>query len=125
MILIETLVVGLLVGQVQIVALLAQLAVGPEAASLAVGLGLWPIGLVIGLAVGLAGVMTIPWLVFAAAAVWETLRWQRRLPAPWRVMPMLEDCYRLGLLRTVGPVYQFRHAELQDHLAPPLPGPAP
>jgi hypothetical protein len=24
---------------------------------------------------------------------------------------------RLSLLRTVGPVYQFRHAELQDHLA--------
>lgn len=26
---------------------------------------------------------------------------------------------RLGLLRIVGPVYQFRHAALQDHLAPP------
>jgi hypothetical protein len=26
---------------------------------------------------------------------------------------------RLGLPRIVGPVYQFRHAALQDHLAPP------
>ncbi|MGY1712520.1 NACHT domain-containing protein [Geodermatophilus sp. SYSU D00758] len=45
----------------------------------------------------------------------------KRLPIPWRVMPMLEDCHQLGLLRTVGPTYQFRHAELQDHLAPPPP----
>ena len=35
-------------------------------------------------------------------------------------MSMLEDCHRLGLLRTVGTAYQFRHAELQDHLALPL-----
>jgi hypothetical protein len=34
-------------------------------------------------------------------------------------MKFLEDAYRLGLLRVVGPVYQFRHAALQDHLAPP------
>lgn len=25
--------------------------------------------------------------------------------------------HRLGLLRAVGPLYQFRHAELHDHLA--------
>ncbi|MEV4005326.1 NACHT domain-containing protein [Actinomadura sp. NPDC049753] len=36
---------------------------------------------------------------------------------PRRLMPFLDDCHRLGLLRAVGPVYQFRHAELQDHLA--------
>ncbi|MGW3820473.1 hypothetical protein [Streptomyces sp. NPDC005046] len=40
-------------------------------------------------------------------------------------MAFLDDAHRLGLLRTVGPVYQFRHAELQDHLAPPLLPPAP
>jgi hypothetical protein len=34
-------------------------------------------------------------------------------------MSLLEDAYRLGLLHTIGPAYQFRHAELQDHLAPP------
>jgi hypothetical protein len=30
-------------------------------------------------------------------------------------MDFLDDTYRLGLLRTVGPAYQFRHAEFQDH----------
>jgi hypothetical protein len=32
-------------------------------------------------------------------------------------MPFLDDAHRLGLLRAVGPAYQFRHAELHDHLA--------
>jgi hypothetical protein len=32
-------------------------------------------------------------------------------------MPFLDDAHRLGLLHAVGPVYQFRHAELHDHLA--------
>ncbi|MGW7421778.1 hypothetical protein ACWGJB_17200 [Streptomyces sp. NPDC054813] len=45
---------------------------------------------------------------------------------PWRLMPFLDDAHRLGLIRAVGPVYQFRHAEFQDHLAPPqLPPPEP
>ncbi|MDF5751252.1 hypothetical protein [Spongiactinospora sp. TRM90649] len=39
----------------------------------------------------------------------------RRLP--WRLMAFLDDAHRLGLLRAVGPVYQFRHAALHDHLA--------
>jgi hypothetical protein len=36
---------------------------------------------------------------------------------PLRLMRFLDDAHRLGLLRAVGPTYQFRHAELQDHLA--------
>ncbi|WP_146607792.1 hypothetical protein [Spongiactinospora gelatinilytica] len=36
---------------------------------------------------------------------------------PWRFMGFLDDAHRLGLLRAVGPVYQFRHAALHDHLA--------
>lgn len=39
---------------------------------------------------------------------------------PMRLMSFLDDAHRLGLLRTVGPIYQFRHAELQDHLAAPF-----
>lgn len=35
---------------------------------------------------------------------------------PLRLMDFLDDAHRLGLLRTVGPAYQFRHAEFQDHL---------
>ncbi|BEL05346.1 hypothetical protein Q0Z83_035370 [Actinoplanes sichuanensis] len=49
-----------------------------------------------------------------------------RLPAD--LMGFLDDAHRLGLLRTVGSVYQFRHAELQDHFAgrdQPLVIPAP
>ena len=34
-------------------------------------------------------------------------------------MEFVDDALRLGLLRTAGSVYQFRHAELQDHLATP------
>ncbi|MFC4118011.1 NACHT domain-containing protein [Nonomuraea zeae] len=36
---------------------------------------------------------------------------------PRRIMDFLDDAHRVGLLRTVGPVYQFRHAALHDHLA--------
>ncbi|MGI5327731.1 NACHT domain-containing protein [Actinomadura nitritigenes] len=40
---------------------------------------------------------------------------QRRLP--WRPMRFLQLAHRDGLLRQVGPIYQFRHAALQDLLA--------
>lgn len=36
---------------------------------------------------------------------------------PRDLMYFLDDCHRLGLLRAVGPLYQFRHAALQDRLA--------
>ena len=39
---------------------------------------------------------------------------------PLRLMRFLEDAYARNVLRTVGPVYQFRHASLQDRLAGPL-----
>ncbi|WP_326641303.1 hypothetical protein OIE67_16805 [Nonomuraea fuscirosea] len=44
-----------------------------------------------------------------------TLLTQRRLPR--KLIPFLDDMHRLGLLRSVGPLYQFRHAELHNHLA--------
>jgi hypothetical protein len=37
---------------------------------------------------------------------------------PFCLMRFLDHAHRLGLLRVVGAAYQFRHAELQDHLAP-------
>ena len=46
-----------------------------------------------------------------------TCRLSRAGRLPRRLMPFLDDAHRLGLLHAVGPVYQFRHAELQDHLA--------
>ncbi|GAB3418132.1 NACHT domain-containing protein [Flindersiella endophytica] len=42
-------------------------------------------------------------------------RVRRRLPL--RLTAFLADMHRLGLLRRVGPAYQFRHAKLQDRLA--------
>ena len=42
------------------------------------------------------------------------LAWNRRLPLA--LMPLLDDMHRLGLMRAIGPLYQFRHAEFQDHL---------
>jgi hypothetical protein len=38
-------------------------------------------------------------------------------PVPVRMVRFLEDARARQLLRTVGPVYQFRHATLQDRLA--------
>lgn len=50
-------------------------------------------------------------LVALYYAIWGQL--------PWRLLRFLDDAHRRGVLRQVGPVYQFRHADLQDHLAGP------
>ncbi len=42
-----------------------------------------------------------------------TLIHKRRRPQ----LALFEDALDRQVLRQVGPVYQFRHAELQDHLA--------
>ncbi|MGY4392133.1 NACHT domain-containing protein [Streptomyces sp. TE12347] len=36
---------------------------------------------------------------------------------PWRLGRFLDEAYELGILRASGTVWQFRHRELQDHLA--------
>jgi hypothetical protein len=81
------------------------------------GLVVWlisrqPIGLVIGLVIGLFFVSSAAWLNYLLTTCW--LAASGKLPL--RLMDFLDDAYRLGLLRTVGPAYQFRHAEFQDHL---------
>lgn len=78
------------------------------------------VGLVAGLAFGLSSDLALASTTFHLAV---GLRAAQRQP-PWRLMGFLGDAYRLGLLRVVGPVYQFRHADLQDYLAPPRPSPA-
>jgi hypothetical protein len=78
-----------------------------------------------GLAVGLAAAVALgPPLGFLLgrhrawpAYLIATSRLARAGLLPRRLMPFLDDCHRLGLLRAVGPIYQFRHADLQDHLA--------
>jgi hypothetical protein len=56
-----------------------------------------------------------PWVGYLAATAYLAARGR----SPLRLMTFLDDAHRLGLLRTIGPTYQFRHAELQDHLAAP------
>jgi hypothetical protein len=86
------------------------------AAGLTVGLAVGLVGgLAAGLAARLAGGLIIrsgAWLSYVLATHWLTASGK----LPLRLMDFLDDAYRLGLLRTVGPAYQFRHAEFQDHL---------
>ena len=66
--------------------------------------------LVTGLGVGIAYPQAWPSsLAFAQLAVSDR--------TPVRLMRFLEDARSRSVLRTVGPVYQFRHARLQDRLA--------
>ncbi|HEY9474874.1 MAG TPA: hypothetical protein VIS06_13605, partial [Mycobacteriales bacterium] len=70
-------------------------------------------GLAIGLGLGLRGGKHHAWVVY----VFATFRLAGSGLLPRRLMAFLDDAHRMGLLRAVGPVYQFRHADLQDHLA--------
>ncbi|KNB53994.1 hypothetical protein AC230_05415 [Streptomyces caatingaensis] len=67
-------------------------------------------GAVLGASVALAA---RSWPYYAVARLFLAARGQ----LPWRLQAFLADAHRLGILRQVGPVYQFRHARLQDHLA--------
>lgn len=102
---------------------------------LAVGLvtGL-AVGVVVGLtterAVGLTVVLTAALTIMSAA--WNltgrvgvryvvlllcTRGWFGTPRLPWRLGRFLHWCYHAGLVRQAGIGYQFRHRELQDHLA--------
>nr|SBO96061.1 transcriptional regulator, XRE family [Nonomuraea gerenzanensis] len=74
--------------------------------------GLAP-GLVVGLVLGLRQGRHHAWMI-CKITNWR-LAWAGHLPR--NLMAFLDDAHRLGLLRTAGPVYQFRHAVLHDHLA--------
>lgn len=61
---------------------------------------------------------TVGWIGSASSiylCAMAFLRWRGCVPG--RMMRFLGDAHRIGLLRRVGPVYQFRHAKLQDRLA--------
>ncbi len=70
-------------------------------------------GLVLGLLIGLLLGKHHAWLAYILTI--PRLATKGRLPL--RAMDFLDDAHRLGLLRTEGPYYQFRHVELQEHLA--------
>ncbi|MGH3821228.1 MAG: hypothetical protein ACRDRA_00040 [Pseudonocardiaceae bacterium] len=76
------------------------------------GLNIGPLasGLVAGLGLGLVSSAT--WATaLAGAQLW------RRGQAPARLLRFLDDAHERRILRTVGSVYQFRDARLQDRLA--------
>jgi hypothetical protein len=78
-----------------------------------IGLGI-ELGLVVVIGLGLVVGLTYPqswasFLAFAQLAVSDR--------TPVRLMRFLEDARSRNVLRTVGPIYQFRHARLQDRLA--------
>ncbi|MBF8190211.1 hypothetical protein ITP53_31700, partial [Nonomuraea sp. K274] len=70
-------------------------------------------GLLLGLLFGLMLGSHHAWLAYTLTI--PRLATKGRLPL--RAMDFLDDAHRLGLLRTEGPYYQFRHIELQQHLA--------
>ncbi|MGW2218206.1 NACHT domain-containing protein [Nonomuraea sp. NPDC001684] len=74
-------------------------------------------GLAAGLAAGLVSGLMLgrrhAWLIYTLA-IWR-LAHEGHIPR--KLMDFLDDAHRLGLLRSVGPIYQFRHATFQDHLA--------
>jgi hypothetical protein len=103
---------GLLTGLVG--GLVAGLVVGLAAGLVA---GLWAglvAGLMVGVVFGLVSGLTYP-KTWAASLAFAQLARGRHTPI--RLMRFLEDARKRDVLRTVGPVYQFRHARLQDRLA--------
>ena len=63
-----------------------------------------------GLAIAGLGLAWPQWLI---ARSWLALRGH----LPFRLMAFLDDAHERGVLRQAGPFYQFRHIELQHHLA--------
>jgi hypothetical protein len=86
--------------------------VGGLAAGLPYGLAF---GLVVGLVVGLAAGQTeTAWGKFVLTSAWLAARGQ----LPRSLAAFLADAHeKRGVLRQVGPMYQFRHRDLQHRLA--------
>jgi hypothetical protein len=89
------------------------------AAGIAWGIVLQPIdalaaGIALGLAAGITAGIVYP-QSWSSSLAFAQLALSGRTPV--RLMRFLEDARSRGVLRTVRPVYQFRHARLQDRLA--------
>ncbi|MGH3901751.1 MAG: hypothetical protein ACRDTA_26550 [Pseudonocardiaceae bacterium] len=90
---------------------------------LVLGLSKGPIWIAVGLVFGLILALFSPRTCVTILA-WRQLKLSRHVPAV-SLMPFLEDARERGVLRTVGGVYQLRHATLQDQLAAARPPPTP
>jgi len=69
-------------------------------------------GMAAGTLVGITASMSAGWVYYLTVIM---LRAESKTPL--RTLSFLEDCHRLGLLRQVGPIYQFRHAMFQEYFA--------
>jgi hypothetical protein len=99
---------GLVFGLVSGAVLMVRAGVRPwTVAALLVWVAVWS---GIGLAAGRAYSTT--W-----SASFAFLQLHRQGVAPPRMLRFLEDAHKRGVLRTAGPVYQFRHSRLQNRLA--------
>lgn len=74
------------------------------------------IGLMFGLPVGLLA-FGLPVMGGSAALRHFAFLLCTRGHLPWRLGRFLGACYEAGVLRVAGAAWQFRHRELQDHLA--------
>jgi hypothetical protein len=76
------------------------------------------IGPVVGAAAGVAAGLAVG---LSVSETWRTtlafLQLWGEGVMPARAMRFLHDAHERGVLRTAGPIYQFRHARLQDQLA--------
>ncbi|WP_225839335.1 NACHT domain-containing NTPase [Streptomyces sp. NK08204] len=86
------------------------------------------VGVMVGLKVGLAGGLAFGLAFGLAAGLAESAAWvffrattvhlAARHGVPWDLMAFLRDAHeQRGVLRQVGGLYQFRHLDLQRHLA--------
>src|SRR5215831_17314614 len=90
---------------------------GYSATGLPVWFGLiYSLGIALGVGLGFMLFTTRTWPA-SVAFVQLARRWH----SPIRLMRFLEDAHQRQVLRIVGPVYQFRHARLQDRLAKQAP----
>ncbi|MFF3456332.1 NACHT domain-containing protein [Streptomyces sp. NPDC002730] len=77
--------------------------------------GGWAVGVAFGLAYALGAALgQTAWGGWLMAKAWLAMRRQ----VPWHLMSFLQDAHQHhGVLRQAGAVYQFRHLDLQRHLA--------
>ncbi|MFB8240356.1 NACHT domain-containing protein [Kitasatospora purpeofusca] len=69
------------------------------------------------LATAVYGVAVSAWGRYTVARCWLAVTGK----LPFRLMPFLQEAHRHGLLRRSGGSYRFRHIELRNRLAGPLP----
>ena len=81
------------------------------------GTGGSPTGLVVGILVALAIALGVGAHQPSGRYLVAVLALRAGRQVPRRLLGFLDDAHRLGIVRRTGPVYQFRHARLQDHLA--------